>query len=174
MNSQVRGGSGSIAGADPLLGRWRLNPARSSYETLVLPRSMTRTYVTTREGEVRETADEVLADGQSVHIEWIGQFDGRDYPATGAMLYDSAAEYSHSGVDLQAGRPTGGHRDERDLAGWPDSDIHRDHESSAGRGFQRRSDLRQGIAAMLKGVGHGGISPPRPYVASLRMRSRRS
>ena len=55
------------------------------------PKSITRTFLAPREGEIQFIVDEVTASGASIHIEWTGKYDGKDCPATGAKSYDSAA-----------------------------------------------------------------------------------
>ena len=37
------------------------------------------------------TFDETPANGQPIHGEWIGKFDGQDYPATGYANHDTDA-----------------------------------------------------------------------------------
>jgi hypothetical protein len=102
MTSKTSGSPKSAKGADPLLGTWKLNLAKSDYSQVPMytPRSITRTFLAPREGELRFTVDEVtavanpvtgLSSGASIHIEWGGKYDGKDYPATGAIGYDSVA-----------------------------------------------------------------------------------
>jgi len=80
--------------------------------------------------------DEVIASGTAIHIEWTGKYDGKDYPSTGAMSYDSVA------VSVRAKALLSGHskraavrcpRDERCLSVWKSSDYHFCRQESAGR-----------------------------------------
>lgn len=77
---------GSVA-ADPNLGTWRLNIARSSYSPGPAPKSEIATFQ--RVGsDVKLTVDRIEADGRRVHIEWIGRFDGKEYPSQGDVTSD--------------------------------------------------------------------------------------
>lgn len=93
MSSKMPGSSEAIAAAAPLLGTWRLNLGKSDYRAVPWspPRSITLTFLAPREGEARFTVDEVPASGPSIHIEWAGKYNGKDYPATGSIYFDSVA-----------------------------------------------------------------------------------
>ena len=96
-----------LLGADPLLGTWKLNLRKSNYGALAPPRSITRTFLAPREGEIQFVVDEVTAGGTSVHIEWTGKYDGKDYPASGAKTYDTAAVKPSAGILEWAFRKSG-------------------------------------------------------------------
>jgi len=102
MTSRMPQRPTAAKGADPLLGTWNLNLAKSDYSQLPMyaPRSIIRRFQAPREGELRFTVDEVaavanpvtgLSIGASIHIEWTGKYDGKDYRSTGAIGYDSVA-----------------------------------------------------------------------------------
>jgi hypothetical protein len=67
--------------ADPQMGTCKLNEAKSK----VTPGTNKFTTVTFKSmfGQVKATQDGVNADGKSIHVEWSGKFDGKDYAVTG-------------------------------------------------------------------------------------------
>jgi len=67
--------------ADPQMGTWKLNEAKSK----ITPGTAKFTTVTFKNmlGQVKTTQDGIDADGKPIHVEWSGQFDGKDYPVTG-------------------------------------------------------------------------------------------
>jgi len=72
---------------NPNMGTWKLNEAKSK-----IPAGVTKntTVVYTADGDnVKCTTDGTGADGQAVHTEWTGKFDGKDYPLTGDPTADS-------------------------------------------------------------------------------------
>lgn len=74
-------GFGQYGAADPQMGTWKLNEARSKLN----PRAAkvtTVVYAPAGDG-VKITVDGVDQDGKAVHDEWTGKFDGKDYPVTG-------------------------------------------------------------------------------------------
>jgi len=77
--------------ADPLLGTWKLNLEKSNYGTQPAPKSSTTTWAAQKGGMFKYTADGIGANGQPVHTEWSGKFDGKQYPMTGQPRIDTAA-----------------------------------------------------------------------------------
>lgn len=74
---------------NPHLGTWKLNEAKSK-----IPAGMMKntTVVYSTEGvNVKCTTDGTAGDGTPLHTEWVGQFDGKDYPLTGDPTADSRA-----------------------------------------------------------------------------------
>ena len=67
--------------ADPLIGTWKLNEAKSKFTPGT--GKNTRVVYEARGSQVRITADGVNADGKPTHGEWIGKLDGKDYSVTG-------------------------------------------------------------------------------------------
>ena len=67
--------------ADPLVGTWKLNEAKSKFTPGT--GKNTRVVYETRGSQVRITADGVNPDGKPTHSEWIGKLDGKDYSITG-------------------------------------------------------------------------------------------
>jgi hypothetical protein len=67
--------------ADPQMGTWKLNEAKSKFE----PGSPKNTMVVYEAAgnEVKVTVNGVDAKGKSTHNQWTGKFDGKNYPVTG-------------------------------------------------------------------------------------------
>jgi hypothetical protein len=73
--------------ADVNLGTWKLNEAKSKLGAGA-PKNTTVVY--TAEGDsVKVTTDGVDASGKPTHTEWVGKYDGKDYPVTGDMGSDA-------------------------------------------------------------------------------------
>lgn len=73
--------------ADPQMGTWKLNEAKSK----ITPGTLKNTHVvySSMLGQVTVKSDGIGADGKPVHIEWSGKFDGKDYPVTGQPESDT-------------------------------------------------------------------------------------
>src|SRR6266566_7301192 len=67
--------------ADPLMGTWKLNEAKSK----ITPGTMKNTHVvySSMLGQVKIKSDGIDPSGKPIHVEWSGKFDGKDYPVTG-------------------------------------------------------------------------------------------
>ena len=75
--------------ADPNLGTWKLNEAKSKIGPGA-PKFTTVVYEPTGDS-VKITVDGVDGEGKTVHTEWTGKFDGKDYPVTGDAAADTRA-----------------------------------------------------------------------------------
>jgi hypothetical protein len=73
----------AVWAADPVLGTWELDLAKSSYKPGPPPASQTRIYDAGPEG-VKVTIITTYTDGRSAKIEHPANFDGKDYPVTGS------------------------------------------------------------------------------------------
>lgn len=73
--------------ADPNLGTWKLNEAKSKLAP-GLPKNITVVYVAAGDN-LKATVDGVDGQGKPTHNEWTGKFDGKDYPVTGDPSSDS-------------------------------------------------------------------------------------
>jgi hypothetical protein len=73
--------------ADPNMGTWKLNDARSKFGPGAT-KNTTVVYAAAGDS-VKITVDGIDKDGKAVHNEWTGKFDGKDYPATGDPTYDT-------------------------------------------------------------------------------------
>jgi hypothetical protein len=72
---------------NPNLGTWKLNEAKSQIPSGFMKNS---TVVYTAEGDtVKVTTDGTDKDGNPIHTEWTGKFDGKGYPLTGDPAADS-------------------------------------------------------------------------------------
>ncbi len=67
--------------ADPQMGTWKLNEARSKF-TPGTPKFATVTLESTL-GTIKVTGDGIDANGKPTHVEWAGKFNGKDYPVKG-------------------------------------------------------------------------------------------
>src|SRR5712691_10991315 len=74
--------------ADPLVGTWELNIAKSTYNPGPAPKSETRTYVVVGQ-DIKATSKGVDADGKPTSGQWTVTYDGKDRPATGSPDLDA-------------------------------------------------------------------------------------
>jgi len=67
--------------ADPQMGTWKLNEAKSKFT----PGTTKNTMVVYEAAgdQVKVTGNGVDAKGKSTHTQWTGRFDGKNYPVTG-------------------------------------------------------------------------------------------
>jgi hypothetical protein len=71
----------------PQMGTWKLNEAKSKIPAGAVKNS---TVVYSAEGDnVKVTTDGTDADGKPSHTEWVGKFDGKDYPVANDPALDS-------------------------------------------------------------------------------------
>jgi hypothetical protein len=68
----------ATAQANPRLGTWTLNVAKSTYQQGQAPATETRTYLATDDGGVQMTADAVLPSGTKQPSGYRAKFDGKD------------------------------------------------------------------------------------------------
>ena len=73
--------------ADPVVGTWKLNTAKSTANKPV-PKSETRTYIASGDG-VALTWERVSADGKTSTVKTTFNYDGKDYPVTGSPDFDT-------------------------------------------------------------------------------------
>jgi hypothetical protein len=75
--------------ANPQMGTWKLNAAKSK-----IAHGMGKNNTVSYDWaffRVKVTIDGVDARGKAVHNEWVGNFDGKDYPVTGDPKSDARA-----------------------------------------------------------------------------------
>jgi hypothetical protein len=72
--------------ADPNMGTWKLNEAKSKLAPGA-PKNSTVIYEAAGDN-VKVIVDGVDKDGKPQHNEWTGKFDGKDYPVTGDPTSD--------------------------------------------------------------------------------------
>ena len=75
----------SLAEDSPQLGTWKLNEAKSKFAPGAVKNSSV-VYAAAPNDMVKITVDGVDKDGKALHNEWVGKFDGKDYPVTGSDL----------------------------------------------------------------------------------------
>jgi hypothetical protein len=80
--------------ADPYMGTWKLNEAKSKPNPEVA--KLTTSVYTPAGDMVKITVDGVDKDGKAVHDEWTGKVDGKDYPVKGDPHSDLR---SHTRID---------------------------------------------------------------------------
>jgi len=78
-----------FAAANPNLGTWKLNEAKSKISPGT-PKNLTVVYEAAG-GDIKGTIDGVDGQGKPTHNEWTGKFDGKDYPVTGDPNSDARA-----------------------------------------------------------------------------------
>jgi hypothetical protein len=69
-------------GADPLVGTWELNVAKSKYTPGPAPKSETRTYVVAGSA-IEASSKGVDGTGKPTAASWTVNYDGKDHPETG-------------------------------------------------------------------------------------------
>ena len=74
--------------ADPVVGTWTLNLAKSRFSPGPAPKEETRVYEAQGEG-IKVTVRTVAADGHSTTVLISANYDGKDYPVTGSSAYDA-------------------------------------------------------------------------------------
>jgi hypothetical protein len=78
---------GVQAQADPTVGTWKLNLAKSKYNAGQPPKSSTVVIAAAGQG-IKLTSDSVLADGTTRKISYTATYDGKDAVVTGTPDYD--------------------------------------------------------------------------------------
>ena len=74
--------------ADPVVGSWKLNVAKSKYSPGPAPKSATITYEDTADG-LKRTGETIDAEGKKTSFEYTAKYDGKDYPVTGSDVFDT-------------------------------------------------------------------------------------
>jgi hypothetical protein len=89
LGAVLAAGVVSAAGAaDPVVGTWTLNVAKSTFSPGPAPKSQTRTYSVDADG-VSVSVTGALADGTAISQESTFKYDGRAYAMKGAADYDA-------------------------------------------------------------------------------------
>ena len=70
------------AADNPNMGTWKLNKSKSKIQAGA---PVNDTVVYSADGDnIKVTTDGLTGDQKPAHTEWVGKFDGKDYPVTGA------------------------------------------------------------------------------------------
>jgi len=90
--------SSAVAAQDyaPWLGTWKLNLTKSTYDPGPPPYRRSTFTIEPWEGGVKVTYDMVHMRGGITHLEWTGQFDGKDYPVQGVEEFIT---YAYNRID---------------------------------------------------------------------------
>ena len=100
---------------DPNVGTWKLNEAKSKIPVGAM--KVTSMTVSSEGDNMKVTQDGTDAQGNPLHAEWTGKFDGKDYPVTGSPVIDTrsytkvndhtlTAENKKDGKTVQVARST--------------------------------------------------------------------
>ena len=76
--------------ADPMIGTWKLNLSKSKFSPGPPPKSQTLTYEAVGQG-VKVTVKGTDAEGKPIDFQTTANYDGKDYPVTGAPDRDTTA-----------------------------------------------------------------------------------
>jgi hypothetical protein len=79
-----------LLAADPRIGTWKFNPAKSKFEPGPAYKSRTVTIVAAGEG-VKVAVEGVSGDGAAHSYSYTVNYDGKDYPVAGNPLADTIA-----------------------------------------------------------------------------------
>lgn len=82
--------------ANPAIGTWKLNAAKSKYTAGVAAKSAT-TKIEAAGAGVKVTVDAVGADGTTRHWTFTTNYDGKDSPITGNSQYGDTAAVTRDG-----------------------------------------------------------------------------
>ncbi len=93
---------------DRAMGTWKLDLAKSRYAPGSPPKSLTLRYEVAGKG-VHVTTDGVDAAGKPTHTEYTANYDGKNYPATGAADYDTVVLKMIDASTVDVTRKRAGH-----------------------------------------------------------------
>jgi len=79
------------AGADPFIGTFVMNAAKSTSDPGPLPKSAKVTTVDLGQGKLKTNSETVLQDGSTMKTESTYAYDGKDYPVTGNPNVETVA-----------------------------------------------------------------------------------
>ena len=100
---------GIAQAADPKVGTWKLNVAKSKYSPGPAPKEGTTTVAAEPNG-YKFTIHGTSAEGNPIHIEASPKLDGKDYPMTGSPDADMISmkmidDYTTESVSKKGGKP---------------------------------------------------------------------
>jgi len=76
-------GSSLVAQADPLIGSWKMDAAKSKFDPGPATKSSTVVYAAAGAG-LKATIDGVTSAGDKTHWEYTAQYDGKDVAVSGS------------------------------------------------------------------------------------------
>jgi hypothetical protein len=83
-------GAGTALAADPIIGTWKLNLAKSTFSPGPAPKSQTRSYAESAQGTTL-TIKTTAADGKESTATLTFKDDGKPYPVTGNPDFDNVS-----------------------------------------------------------------------------------
>lgn len=97
-----------LRAADPRVGTWKFNPAKSKFDPGPPYKSRTLQIEAAGDG-IKVRVDSVLADGKPQSVSHAARYDGKDYPIPGYRDVDSLAltmidEYTVESTSKKAGK----------------------------------------------------------------------
>jgi len=87
--------------ADPVIGSWTLDIAKSKFTPGPAPTSQTRVYAETTDG-ITLTINGVAADGTAMSQHSTFKYDGKAYPITGSADYDALSLKRVDGMTVKS------------------------------------------------------------------------
>ena len=93
--------------ADPVIGTWKLNPAKSQFSPGPPLKSLTVKFETAGHA-MKVTSDGVDPDGKAMHSEYTASYDGKGYPITGSSTSDTVTLKKIDGRTSQRTAKKGG------------------------------------------------------------------
>ena len=115
VGAVVAVGSASVASAagsaDPAVGTWTLNLAKSKFNPGPAPKAQTRTYTATPDG-LDMVVTGTNADGSAMSQKSSYKYDGKDYAITGSADFDTLAvtrvdDFTAKSVQKKGGKEVG-------------------------------------------------------------------
>jgi hypothetical protein len=79
----------ALAAANPLVGTWHLNVAKSKFRASQPPKSAIAKVTTSKDGEISVHLSIVNADGKNGEFQYTASYDGKDYPVLGSQRLDA-------------------------------------------------------------------------------------
>ena len=140
-------GAAVCLAADTTLGTWKLNDAKSKIPAGAPKNTMV---VYTMVGDsIKVTIDGLDGTGKPTHSEWTGKFDGKEYPVTGDTTSDTRSykknRRPHARGDVEDGRQSGAHGEDRGVGGWEDADGDGAFDGPVGEKVNERRGVRQAV-----------------------------
>jgi len=86
----LTGAAAALAGANPLVGTWRLNLAKSKLRASPAPKSVV-VKVEPKGGGISVALSVVNADGTKGQLGYTAKYDGKDYAIVGSRLFSTVA-----------------------------------------------------------------------------------
>lgn len=101
----------ALPAADPAIGRWHLNVAKSRYDPGPPPKSQTRIY-REENGGLNAVVTTVYKNGNSDTVHYLANYDGKEHPVSGSpdtdgILMKRVNDYTAESILTHAGNTIG-------------------------------------------------------------------